>query len=268
MTRTRLTVADIAALKGKRQLTMLRLFTLDEAAAAEAAGIDIVSVPPDLVTHPEYRRVAPSLFSMTGMTHLESGTKEDYLRRAGDLINRGADAVYCSGSMQTVEYLAREWIPVVGHVGLVPARVTWTGGYRAVGKTADSALGLYDDCRAYEDAGAIAVEIEVVPPEVAAEISRRMTRLSLWSMGSGAGCDAQYLFAMDILGAHRDHMPRHAKVYRDFAAEFDRLQAERIAAFREYVADVHSGAFPEDRHLVRMEPAELAAFRARLPEAP
>ncbi len=268
MTRTRLTVAEIAALKGKRQLTMLRLFTLEEAAAAETAGIDIVSVPPELVTHPDYRHVAPSLFSMTGVTHLESGTKEDYLRRAGDLINRGADAVYCSGSMATVEYLSREWIPVVGHVGLVPARVTWTGGYRAVGKTAESALRLYEECRAYEEAGAIAVEIEVVPAQVATEISRRMARLSLWSMGSGGGCDAQYLFAMDILGAHKDHMPRHAKVYRNFAAEFDRLQQDRIAAFREFAADVESGAFPGEPHLVRMEDAELAAFLARLPDAP
>lgn len=268
MTRKRLTVADIAALKGKRQLTMLRVFTLDEAAAAEAAGIDVVSVPPELVTHPRYREMAPSLFSMTGLTHLEAGTPDDYLRRAGDFMNRGADAVYCSGSMATVEYLAREWIPVVGHVGLVPARVGWTGGYRAVGKTADTALRLYEDCRAYEAAGAIAVEIEVVPPQVAAEISRRMTRLSLWSMGAGAGCDAQYLFAMDILGEHRGHMPRHSKVYRYFAAEYDRLQAERIAAFREFVADVETGAFPTEAHLVAMDEAELAAFRARLPEAP
>ena len=266
MARKRLTVADIAALKGRRQLTMLRIFTLDEAAAAEAAGIDVVSLPPELVTHPRYREVAPSLFSMTGRTHLEAGTPEDYLRWSGDMLNRGADAVYCSGSMQTVEYLAREWIPVVGHVGLVPARVGWTGGYRAVGKTADGALKLYQECLAYEAAGAIAVEIEVVPPDVATEISRRMTRLSLWSMGSGGGCDAQYLFAMDILGEHKDHMPRHSKVYRNFAAEYDRLQGERVAAFREFVADVQTGAFPTDPYLVRMDAAELAAFRSRLPE--
>jgi 3-methyl-2-oxobutanoate hydroxymethyltransferase len=264
MGRKRLTVADIAALKGRRQLTMLRIFSLDEAAAAEAAGIDVVSLPPELVTHPRYRELAPSLFSMTGFTHLEAGTKEDYLRRAGDLIQRGADAVYCSGSMETVAFLAREWIPVVGHVGLVPARVGWSGGYRAVGKTAAEALRLYHECRAYEEAGAIAVEIEVVPPEVAAEISRRMTRLSLWSMGSGAGCDAQYLFAMDILGENRGHMPRHSKVYRNFAAEYDRLQGERVAAFREFVADVETGAFPAAGHLVKMDAGELAAFRARL----
>lgn len=267
MARTRLTVADIAALKGRRQLTMLRISTLDEAAAAEAAGIDIVSLPPDLVRHPRYREVAPSLFSMTGLTHLEAGTPEDYLRWSGDMLSRGADAVYCSGSMQTVASLAREWIPVVGHVGLVPARVGWTGGYRAVGKTAEAALALYAQCRAYEDAGAIAVEIEVVPHEVAAEISRRMTRLSLWSMGSGAGCDAQYLFATDILGEGRGRVPRHAKVYRDFAAEYARLQAERIAAFRDFAADVAAGAFPAAPYLVPMDASELAAFRARLPGA-
>jgi 3-methyl-2-oxobutanoate hydroxymethyltransferase len=150
-------------------------------------------------------------------------------------------------------------------VGLVPSRATWTGGFRAVGKTADQAVALYHECKAYQDAGAFAVEIEVVPAEVATEISRRMDRLLLWSMGAGAGCDAQYLFAMDILGAHRDHMPRHAKVYRDFAAEYDRLQRERVAAFREYIADVAQGVYPEARHLVAMDPAERDAFLARLP---
>jgi 3-methyl-2-oxobutanoate hydroxymethyltransferase len=83
-------------------------------------------------------------------------------------------------------------------------------------------------------------------------------------MGSGPGCDAQYLFAEDILGTNRGHMPRHAKVYRNFAAEFDRLQQERIAAFREFIADVASGAFPEDRHVVKMPEAELRDFLAGL----
>lgn len=263
--RRRPTVADLRADKGRRQHTMLRVFTLDEAAAAEAAGIDIVSVPPELVTHPEYRQVAPSLFSMTGHTHLTAGTREDYLRTAGGLIEAGADAIYCSGSLDTVACLAREYIPVVGHVGLVPARATWTGGFRAVGKTAEGALALYEECRAYEEAGAIAVEIEVVPVEVATEIARRMDRLMLWSMGAGAGCDAQYLFSVDILGETRGHIPRHSKVYRNLAAEYDRLQAERVAAFSEFVADVRSGAFPEDRHLVRMDADALADFRAALP---
>ncbi len=259
MSRKRLTIADLRARKGQGQMTMLRYFTLDEAAAAEAAGIDIASVPPALVTHPQYRTAAPGVFSMTGKTHLDSGGADDYLRFAGQMIEAGADALYCSGSLRTVEHLTREYIPIVGHVGLVPSRATWTGGFRAVGKTAAAAVALFHECRRYQDAGAFAVEIEVVPVEVATAISARLDLL-LWSMGAGPGCDAQYLFAEDILGENRGHLPRHAKVYRNFAAEYDRLQAERIAAFAEYRDDVASGAFPEDRHLVRMDPDQHEAF--------
>lgn len=266
MTHTRPpTIADLRARKGKGQLTMLRVLSLDEAAAAQSAGIDIVSVPFEIMSHPRYREVAPGLFSMTGMDHREAGTREDYLRFAGRALLAGADALYCSAGLDTVRYLAGEHIPVVGHVGLVPSRNTWTGGFRAVGKTVDSARALYDECLAYEAAGAFAVEIEVVPAAVAAEISARMKTLLLWSMGAGAGCDAQYLFAMDILGDHKGHMPRHSKVYRDFAAEYDRLQAERIAAFAEFKADVDSGAFPSDPYLVDIAAGELDAFRAGLP---
>lgn len=254
------TVHDLRQLKGKRQLKMLRYFSLDEAQAAEAAGIDIASVPPEVLFDPRYREKAPTVFSMTGLTHLEAGTPEDYLRWCGDAIGKGADALYCSGSLRTVEFLAREHIPVVGHVGLVPARATWTGGFRAVGKTAEDALALFDEVKAYENAGAFAVEIEVVPEEVATEISRRVGIL-LWSMGAGAGCDAQYLFANDILGYTEGHIPRHSKVYRDFKAEYARLQAERIAAFREFANDVDAGTYPEERHLVRMPEKELEAFR-------
>lgn len=263
MARKKPTVADLRALKGKGQLTMLRVFTLDEAAAAEEAGIDVVSVPPELVTHPDYRDIAPSLFSMTGMDHRSTGTRDDYLRFSGTMLNAGADAMYCSGSLGTVRFLADEHIPVVGHVGLVPSRNTFTGGFKAVGKTADTASALLAEVQAYEDAGAFAVEIEVVPVEVASEISRRVGIL-LWSMGAGPGCDVQYLFSEDILGMNRGHMPRHAKVYRNFAAEFDRLQRERVAAYREFIADVASGAYPEEKHVVTMDPAELAAFRKRI----
>ena len=85
--------------------------------------------------------------------------------------------------------------------------------------------------------------------------------------GSGSGCDAQYLFAEDILGTNRGHMPRHSKVYRNFAAEFDKLQSERINAFRKYIADVKSGAYQEEGHMVRMPPAELLAFGAGLKQS-
>jgi 3-methyl-2-oxobutanoate hydroxymethyltransferase len=187
-------------------------------------------------------------------------------------LQNGADCIYCSGSLERVEHLAKEFVPVVGHVGLVPSKTTWTGGFRAVGKTAVEAREIYDQCVALESAGAIAAEIEVVPSEVASEISRRLSRLSLWSMGSGAGCDAQYLFAMDVLGDPTNqnmsgiaHVPRHSKVYRDFAAEHARLQRERVAAFSEFRRDVESGAFPAEEHLVRMKSDEWERFRSALP---
>ena len=159
--------------------------------------------------------------------------------------------------------MADEAIPVIGHVGLIPSRRTWTGGWKAVGKTADTAMEIFEAVKQLEAAGAMGAEIEVVPVEVAEAISKR-TSLIMLSMGAGTGCDAQYLFAEDVLGTNRGHMPRHSKVYRNFAAEYDRLQQERIAAFSEFVADVNSLAYPEEKHIVRMEPRELDAFMERL----
>ena len=132
-----------------------------------------------------------------------------------------------------------------------------------MGKTADSAMQVYREVKELEAAGAFAAEIEVVPGRVATEISKR-TSLLLWSMGAGGGCDAQYLFAEDVLGETRDHLPRHSKVYRDFRSEMTRLQRERIAAFREYGADVASGAFPAANNLVPIPDTEFSAFMGRL----
>lgn len=266
MTRKRPTVADLRAMKGKRQLTMLRVLTLDEAEAAERAGVDIVSIPSSLMLDPKYREAAPSLFSIPGEDFYEIGTGDDFVRWAFRLYKAGADAVYCSASFETVKRMADEAIPVIGHVGLIPSRATWTGGFRAVGKTADTAMEIFAAVKRYEAAGAFGAEIEVVPVEVAAAISER-TSLFLLSMGAGAGCDAQYLYAEDILGENRGHTPRHSKVYRNFAAEYDRLQRERVAAFSEFVTDVNNGAYPEDKHVVHMDPDELRSFMQRVDQS-
>ena len=86
----------------------------------------------------------------------------------------------------------------------------------------------------------------------------------LLSMGAGVGCDAQYLFSVDVLGYTNGHVPRHAKTYRDFRTELQRLQRERISAFSEYAADVTSGRYPAEEHLVGIPDAEFEAFRQRL----
>lgn len=81
-------------------------------------------------------------------------------------------------------------------------------------------------------------------------------------MGAGPGVDAQCLLAEDALGHTAGHKPRHAKTYRDFRSEHDRLQRERIAAFGEPEADVHSGACPESRRVVPIEDGEFGRFTA------
>lgn len=263
MDRTRNTVADMLALKGKRQLTMLFVETLEEAAAANAAGIDMLSIVSKFWT-PEMRQAAGKCFVQVGFSWGDPCTYEDYLRRSHAAIEIGGDCVYCAASLDTIAKLAAEGIPVVSHVGLIPSKRTWTGGFRAVGKTAESALKVFQHVKALENAGAFGAEIEVVPARVATEISKR-TSLLLLSMGAGTGCDAQYLFAEDVLGYTRGHRPRHAKIYRNFRAEYDRLQTERVGAFKEFVADVESGAYPEEKHLVPIEDAEFEAFAKKLP---
>ncbi len=256
------TVADLRAGKGRRQLTMLHTTTLDETAAAHAAGIDLLSIVAPLWDS-RFRSAAPEAFVCVGLLYGQLVTTEDYLRAAFAAMADGADSVYCAASLRTVEALAAEGIPVCGHTGLIPSKATWTGGFRAVGKTSDTAMLVYRQVKALEDAGAFAAEIEVVPDRVAAEISR-LSSLLLISMGAGSGCDAQYLFAEDVLGANTGHVPRHAKRYRDFAAEHARLQAERTAAFSEFADDVRTGAYPGPGHRVAIDDTEYTAFLAAL----
>jgi 3-methyl-2-oxobutanoate hydroxymethyltransferase len=258
----RMTVADLQAIKGKRALSMLRVETLEEAEAAQKAGIDMLSVHPRLIG-PAFREAVPDCFTIPGLEWGDYVTAEDYLRAAFAVMKGGADAVYCAASMTTVRRLRDEGIAVCGHSGLVPSQATWTGGFKAVGKTADSALFVLQQVRALEAAGAFAAEIEAVPAEVAALVAQH-TSLFMISMGSGAGCHAQYLFACDVLGANRGFMPKHSKVYRNLAAEYDRLQNERIAAFGEFHRDVGNGAYPAREHLQRIGAEELARFEQQL----
>ena len=262
MKTNRKTVADLRALKGKRQLTMLYVETLDEARAAAAAGIDMLSIIQPVWT-PEMRAAAGDCFVQVGLLYGELCTYEDYLRAAHSAVVIGADCVYCAASLDTITKLAAEGIPVVSHVGLIPSKATWTGGFKAVGKTAASALAVWEHVKELEKAGAMGAELEVVPDRVAAEISKR-TSLIMLGMGAGSGADAQYLFAEDVLGCTRGHKPRHAKTYRDFAAEYERLQAERIKAFEEFAADVASGAYPTPEHTVAIADQEFDAFLDRL----
>ena len=256
----RLTVRDLMDARGKHQFAMLRVETIEEAEAAARAGVELLSIPPAMLHDRRFREAAPDCFAFPGQNFYEIGGTEDFLRWAFPLYAQGADAFYCSGSLATVRALADHGLPVCGHVGLIPSKRTWTGGFKAVGKTLETAQLVWNQCRALEEAGAFAVEIEVVPHSITQAIAER-TGLFLISMGAGRGGHAQYLFSDDVLGQNRGHIPRHAKVYADFAAEYERLQALRIDAMSRFARDVHDGDYPAPQHLVDCDPAVVESFR-------
>lgn len=256
----KLTVYDIQQLKGKRQLAQVFVTNAEEAAACEAAGMDLMCTMSGLVS--QCRAAAPNVF-IIGAVGGTSTSDADAIRAGETALGQGADAVYTGASTKRVEAMSREFIPVVGHVGLVPYRNTFVGGMRAVGKTAEEAMKVYEDTKRYEDAGAFGVEMEVVPHEIATEISKR-TSLCVISMGAGTGCDVQYLFTCDVLGTRDGHYPRHAKKYRDLLTELQKIQQERISGYKEYVEEVHSGAYLEPGHIVNAKPEELEKFKQML----
>ena len=258
-------VADIRAMKARgEKISMLYVTTLEEAAAADAAGIHMLSIESRFFS-PEMRAAAGRCFVQVGLPFGPYGslaTVEDYLRAAFKFTAMGGDCFYCAASLDIQKVLCDNHIPIVAHVGLIPSFITWTG-WRAVGKTAAEAIAVWDHVKQLEAIGCFGAELEVVPDRLG-EIISRNTPMIMLGMGAGPGTDAQYLFAEDVLGCTDGHRPRHAKTYRNFAAEYARLEAERIAAFREFIADVNTGAYPQPQHNVPMPDAEFEAFKTGL----
>ena len=174
----------------------------------------------------------------------------------------GGDAVYCSHSIDWIEGMAKEGIPVTAHVGLIPNRATWTN-FRAVGKTAEEAIKVYQNVKDLENAGAACVEVEVVPVELADFITKN-TKMITMGMGCGDVCDTQYLFCNDILGINSGHYPRHAKKYVDIKKEEEKLQQLREKGFKMFLEDIKSGNYPEDKHLIKMDLSEFEKFQSKI----
>ena len=137
---SRLTIKDLRRQKGARRLTQLFVRTPDEARAAEEAGIELLVAAERLEGQTcdltAIRRAAPNCFITFGLPLRGLSGSIEVLRESYRLMDLGADAVYCPYGFDTVATLADEFIPVVGHVGLVPFRSSWTGGMRAVGTNA------------------------------------------------------------------------------------------------------------------------------------
>ncbi|MEZ4726248.1 MAG: 3-methyl-2-oxobutanoate hydroxymethyltransferase [Caldilineaceae bacterium] len=266
MYHNRPTVADMRAMKARGQkITMIYVTTLEEAAAAAAAGINMLSIEGRFMS-PEMREAAGDCFIQVGLPYGPAGelaTAADYLRAAFHFARMGGDCYYCAASLEIQKTLCDNAVPIVAHVGLIPSQCTWTGGFKAVGKTAASAKAVYDHVKRLEAIGCFGAELEVVPDRVAKYIAENTSVLML-GMGAGPWADAQYLFAEDVLGYNLGHKPRHAKSYRNFAAEYARLQQERIAAFREFIDDVKDAVYPAPEHVVPIKDEEFDAFVAQV----
>ncbi len=246
------TVKDLRDLKGKQTLTETVPFSIEEAAAAEEAGIDTMKVRFD-PKNPELaiaiRNAAPNTFMAFACPLIAAATKDEAVRIGYKAMEIGADAVMTQWSPAFIEAATEGGIPVQGHAGLVPRRSTWTGGLKAVGKTLDEALWIYNQIKTFESAGAYAVEVEVIPEELLIEISKR-TSLLTSSIGAGKGGDIQFLFADDILGNNGPPYVRHSKQYKNLYKMKQEMQLERIDGFKQFIKEVKTGKFPKKEHIV------------------
>ncbi len=247
------TVKNLRDLKGKQVLVETLPFSPEEAAAAEEAGIDTMKVrfdPNQPAPAEAIRQAAPNTFMAFSVPLLAAASETEAVRLAYDAMAIGADAIMCQWSPRFIAAAAEAGVPVQGHAGLVPRKSTWTGGLSAVGKTLDEALWVYREIKALEKAGAYAVEVEVIPEQLLAEITKRTTLLTS-SIGGGGGGDIQFLFAEDILGNNPPPYPRHSKQYRNLYQMKEAMQAERIAGFKAFIDDVQSGGFPAEEHVIK-----------------
>ena len=264
----KLTVYDMLKLKGERQIHEVYVNNVEEAIAAEEAGIDMICTAYDMPHHGIYgkledvkriREAAPNTHLMSAAPEKSYATADEAVRAAYKLLSIGCDSFYTNNSSNIIKNLRKEKVPVISHVGLIPGHVNWIGGFRAIGKNADEAIGVLEHALELDDAGAIGLEVEVVPPKVAEIITKKVKLLTI-SMGSGSGCDGQYLFSQDILGYNNGHVPRHSRIYRNFKKKFDELHIERVNAYKEFIKDTEDKNFNDPKITVGIEDKEYESF--------
>jgi 3-methyl-2-oxobutanoate hydroxymethyltransferase len=154
----------------------------------------------------------------------------------------GAQAVKLEGGVRVapqIELISQAGIPVMAHVGFTPQSEHALGGYRVQGR-GTGAEQLLADARAVQEAGAFAVVLEMVPADVAAQVTKELTIPTI-GIGAGVECDAQVLVWPDMAGLTGGKVPRFVKRYAD-------LRGELLRAAREYADDVRTGSFPGPEH--------------------
>jgi 3-methyl-2-oxobutanoate hydroxymethyltransferase len=258
------TVAKIMASKGVCKLPCVTAYDCAFARLADAAGIPLVLVGDSLgMAMLGYGSTLP--VTMDVMVHhtaaVARGTAEalvvadmpflsyqlslpEALRNAGRFLQEaGADAVKIEGGAfraELVKALVQNGIPVLAHIGLTPQSVNVLGGYKVQGKTREEGNRLVADAQALAEAGAFAIVLECVPPDIAAAVTAAVP-VPVIGIGAGPVCDGQVLVMHDLLGLGGSRPPRFVKPYAALAETVRE-------AFGAYAAEVRDGTFPGPEH--------------------
>ncbi|MFJ8809765.1 3-methyl-2-oxobutanoate hydroxymethyltransferase [Streptomyces sp. NPDC102490] len=262
----RITVRDITAAKERgEKWPMLTAYDAMTASVFDESGIPVMLVGDSAGNcHLGYETTVPvTLDEMTMLSaavvrgtsralivgDLPFGSYQEgpvqALRSATRLVKEaGVGAVKLEGgerSHRQIELLVESGIPVMAHIGLTPQSVN-SMGYRVQGRGEEAAQQLLRDAKAVQDAGAFAVVLELVPAELAAEVTRTL-HIPTVGIGAGPDTDAQVLVWTDMLGLTGGRMPKFVKQYAD-------LRKVMGDAAKAYAEDVVGGTFPADEHSV------------------
>jgi len=260
------------------KLTWVTAYDYPIAHFAEQAGMDMILVGDSLgmvvygydstipVTMDEclihcraVRRGAPNTFVVGDMPFLSYQVSiPEAVRNAGRFLKEASvDAVKLEGGRRVLEQdrgIVDAGILVIGHIGLTPQSSGQLGGFKAQGRTAASAEELIKDALSIEEAGAFALLLEAVPPELSSAITE-MLGIPVYGIGAGPDTDGQLLINGDMLGYFEAFTPKFVKKYANLAHVI-------TDAFKEYVDEVHSGRFPGPEHSYSVLKDELKAFNA------
>jgi 3-methyl-2-oxobutanoate hydroxymethyltransferase len=172
----------------------------------------------------------------------QASPEQAYLTAARFMKEGGAHCVKLEGGDEMtpqIERLTRGGVPVMAHIGFTPQSEHSLGGYRVQGR-GDTARRIVDDAKAVEAAGAFAVVMEMVPGDVAAQVTKELVIPTI-GIGAGAGCDGQVLVWQDAFGLRTGRMARFVKQYAD-------VHGVLLQGARDFAADVRAGTFPGPEH--------------------
>ena len=247
---------------------------------AEQAGMDMILVGDSLgmciygyegtipvtmdqcIWHSEaVRRGAPNTFIVGDMPFLSYQVNcDEAVRNAGRFFKEArVDAIKLEGGRRVcpqIKAIAEGGMLVMGHIGLTPQSSGQLGGFKAQGRTAETALELIQDAKAIQQAGAFSLLVEAVPPEVCKVIRDELT-IPVYSIGAGVDADGQLMIVSDILGIFQAFTAKFVKKYAN-------LGEETLNALRVYADDVRTGRFPEAQHTYNMVDGELPKLMTAL----